>query len=96
MGFLATEIAEVESTRRGTLPNSRPKFSLLPVGGPLARRRSFVSARRGLTSIDNHSSSERNEAGPLALNYLALANEISDISEWSNKIRSVCFFASTK
>ena len=25
MGFLATEIAEVESTRRGTLPNSRPK-----------------------------------------------------------------------
>ena len=25
MGFLAIEIAEVESTRRGTLPNSRPK-----------------------------------------------------------------------
>jgi len=73
-----------------------PQFSLLPVGGPPARRRSFASARRGLTSVDNHSSSERNEAGPLALNYLALANEISDISEWSNKIRSACFFASTK
>ena len=25
MGFLATEIAEVESTRRGILPNIRPK-----------------------------------------------------------------------
>jgi len=25
MGFLAIEIAEVESTRRGTLPNLRPK-----------------------------------------------------------------------